>query len=383
MSRFRFRHTFVDDDVGYDGIGAVAVADFDGDGRPEFAAGGKGGGFYAVYDYDPDAGSWSKEVVTTAISPNVGAAAVDLDGDGLPELVCGEWGERLFWIRRHDTGWQLHAVGEGLDDPHDVLAADVDGDGRDEIVVREKDGRLMVWTAPDDPAGPWACRTLAEDLPGDGTATAAMDGRCDIVTNAGWFVNAAGDGSRWDRFPLVPKTLDWHPESRLIVADVDGDGTDEVVLTESEIGPARLAVLSPGRPGDSWDADVILDRDLDLRALHSLQAADLDGDGRIEIFTAEMENGKTDGVASKPRWLCLSRTPDGEWERHVLMDANLGTHSAVAGDFDGDGRIDLVGKVWRANTTNGNHGRNHVDCLWNRAGEASRRGPEAGDRSCG
>ncbi|MBS13407.1 MAG: hypothetical protein CME19_17615 [Gemmatimonadetes bacterium] len=33
----QFEHVFIDDDPGYDGWGAVVVADFDGDGRPEFA----------------------------------------------------------------------------------------------------------------------------------------------------------------------------------------------------------------------------------------------------------------------------------------------------------------------------------------------------------
>lgn len=36
-----YEHHFIDDDPGYDGWGAMVVADFDGDGRPEFAEGGK------------------------------------------------------------------------------------------------------------------------------------------------------------------------------------------------------------------------------------------------------------------------------------------------------------------------------------------------------
>jgi hypothetical protein len=365
MKQFRFEHSFVDADLGFDGIGAVVVADFDGDGRPEFATGGKGGGFYYIYDYDPSANVWTHQVVTTAISPNVGATAVDMDGDGRPELVCGEWGDRLHWIRPVDGDWRVHTVGRGLDDPHDILAGDLDGDGREEVVVREKDGRLMIWQAPDNPEHEWVCQVLAESLPGDGTSLVQSDDRMDIVTNVGWFENVEGDGSRWERRSLVPSSLDWHPESRLAVADVDGDGKLEVVITESEIGPARLALLRPDGPGKPWDAEVILDRDLDLRALHSLQVVDLDGDGVLEIFTAEMENGKTDGVDSVPKWFCLSPRQGGGWDRHVLLDENIGTHSAVAADFDGDGRVDLVGKVWRANPENGAGGRNHVDFLRN------------------
>ncbi len=375
--RLHFVHQFIDAEGGYDGWGAVAVADFDGDGRPELATGGKGGGFYHLYDYVPDTGCWTRRVITRQFSPNVGAVATDVDGDGRPEIVCGEWGQRLLWLvaapNRPDFG-AYHVVGRGLRDPHDVLAADLDGDGRDEIIVREKHGRLLWYRIPPDAAAPWPVEVLAERLPGDGTAVAWLDASraSALVTNAGWFepVRAGAARVRWARRPLIPDELGWHPESRVAVADVDGDGQPEVVLTESEIGPARLAVLHRSRDGEPWEAEVVLDRDLDVRALHSLGVADLDGDGRLEIVTAEMENGKTDGVEARPRWWALARDAAGGWQRHVLLDANLGTHQAAIGDFDGDGQPDIAGKVWRANPINGCGGRNHVDVLWNRSKEA-------------
>ncbi len=367
--RFRFEHAFVDAEGGYDGWGAVAVADFDGDGRPEFATGGKGGGFYHLYDDDPASGAWTRHIITHALSPNVGAAATDLDGDGRSEIVCGEWGDGLYWLAPPREGlddWTVHRVARGLDDPHDVLAADLDGDGRDEIMVREKHGRLIVYRVPADPRAPWKGQVVARHLSGDGTALARLSrgGGLDVVTNAGWFENAAGDGTRWVRHPLVPESLNWHAETRLAVADLDGDGRPAVVMTESEIGSARLAILRPDGPGQPWRAEILLPSELDLRALHTLQVADLDRDGRLEIVTAEMENGKTDGVQARPRWWCLARDGDG-WARHVLLDANLGTHMAQVADVDGDGWPDIVGKVWRANRVNGCGGRNHVDFLHN------------------
>jgi hypothetical protein len=372
-SRFRFEHSFIDPRGLYDGWGAVAVADFDGDGRPEFATGGKGGGFYSLYDFEPDSATWIGHVITRAFSPQVGAAATDLDGDGRPELVSGEWGGRLFHLVSPGPGqlddWQCHVVGEGLKDPHDVLAADIDGDGRDEILVREKDGPLHLFRAGRDPAAEaWHHRILVPHLPGDGTLAIKMTGRgqgLDIVTNAGWFENVSGDGSRWVRHPLVAESLAWHPESRLASGDVDGDGRNEIVIAESEIAGARLGVLRQAGQDRAWEMEILLPAQMDLRALHSLQLADLDDDGRLEIFTAEMENRKTDGLKARPKWWCLAREADGSWSRHILLDSNLGTHAAVVGDFDGDGRPDIVGKTWRANAINGNGGRGHVDFLRN------------------
>jgi hypothetical protein len=48
----------------------------------------------------------------------------------------------------------------------------------------------------------------------------------------------------------------------------------------------------------------------------------------------------------------------------VILDARLGGHEAVAGDVDGDGDLDLCGKLWRPRQ-NANGGRNHVDSLEN------------------
>jgi hypothetical protein len=360
----KFEHQFIETDPGFDGWGAVVVADFDGDGRPEFATGGKGGGIYCLYDFDPERGEWDRSVISDAFSPNVGAAALDADGDGRLEIVCGEWGSRLLWFGQSNGGWDCRTVGDGLVDPHDVLSGDVNGDGRDEVIVREKDGRLVIYY-PSSSELPWRRQVVASDLSGDGTclASLALPSVVDIVTNMGWFENVNGDGTEWVRHPLIPEDLGWHPESRIAVADVDGDGQLEVVITESEIGQARLAILKAKDKNHAWRSRVLIDRDQDMRAFHTLQLVDLDGDGELEIFTAEMENGKTDGILAKPKWMALSRTPGDAWISEVVFDSNLGTHSAGVGDFDGDGKLDLVGKVWRANAVNGNGGRNHIDFL--------------------
>jgi hypothetical protein len=362
-----WQHRFIDAAVGHDGIGAAVAGDFDGDGRAEFACGGKGGGFYYVYDLDPAADAWRRHLITTDFAPQVGAVAADFDGDGLDEIVCGEWGPRLLHIRR--TGptlddWTHTVVWTGLRNPHDVILADVDADGRDEVIIREKDGRLLVFDVPDDPlAAPWPVRQVAADLAGDGTAACIRpDGAADLVTNAGWFRNIDGRGGEWARSGLIPPDLGWHCETRLAVADLDGAGRPSVVITESEIRPARLAILRRADDQAPWTADVLIGRADQLGGLHSLQVADLRGIGRPQIFTAEMENNRTNGTTHKPRWWLLSPDREG-WTREAILDTNLGAHSAVIADFDGDGRPEIASKVWRANAVNGNAGANHVDHL--------------------
>jgi len=368
MPQLSYNHSFIESDAGYDAWGAMAVGDFDCDGRPEFVTGGKGGGFFHLYDLDVRTGRWDRYVITRELCPNVGAAATDLDGDGRPEIICGEWGPRLLRFAC-PTGrlgqWECRPVYEGLADPHDLLAADFTGNGRDDIIVRNKDGALLLFRPPADPTETWPVQVIAEGLAGDGTAAAPITRPDvpDIVTNAGWFENSKGGGSAWVRHPFAPEGLGLHPECRVVVGDVDGDGTPVAVVTESEIPDARMFLLRYVGPDKPWEPELLIDRSERICGMHSLQLADLDSDGRLEVFTAEMENGRTDGVNAKPRWWRLWRSGDGSWRRHVLLDANLGSHTACVADFDGDGNLEIVGKVWRANRINGAGGKNHVDFL--------------------
>ena len=370
--RYRFRHGFIDDDGNYDAWGSALLVDLNGDGHLDYVTGGRGGGFLFWYEYG--GGRWTKHVMADDFSPSVGATSVDLDGDGRVEIVCGEWEPegRLWWIVPPGDPrerWRKHVVAQGHHAPHDILSGDVDNDGRPEVIVRVKDEGIWCYFAPPDPARRWRRVLVARKVPGDGTALYDLDGdgNLDIVTAGAWFRNVNGDGTRWEEHPFLPATLGWDRETRLAVAHVLEGPRPQLVMTESEkTRGARLAIAHvPEDPRRSpWEVEVIVPEERDLRALHSLAVADFDGDGRLEIFTAEMENAKTDGIGKKPRWFIL-KPAAGRWEEHVILDRNLGTHEARVGDVTGNGLPDIVGKTWRPNKVNGNRGRQHVDWLEN------------------
>jgi hypothetical protein len=137
-------------------------------------------------------------------------------------------------------------------------------------------------------------------------------------------------------------------------------------MTENEIKGGRIVWReNTDKRGGAWRAHELPVGDTALRgAYHSLVVADFDDDGDPDVFTCELE-----GIpgARPPRWFLWENT-DGKGQRfveRVILDANLGGHAAVAADFDGDGDVDLVGKLWRPRKDNANGGNNHVDFLEN------------------
>ena len=108
----------------------------------------------------------------------------------------------------------------------------------------------------------------------------------------------------------------------------------DIVLCEGESHPGRLAIWSP----PDRKPRILLQ---DLFHPHSLEVADFDGDGRLDIFVAEMGLGKN----PDPKMYILLNRGGGEFEP-VIIQRGIPTHEAKVADMNGDGRPDIVGKPY-------------------------------------
>jgi hypothetical protein len=54
-----------------------------------------------------------------------------------------------------------------------------------------------------------------------------------------------------------------------------------------------------------------------------------------------------------------------KFKEHIVLDARLGGHELQAADIDGEGRIDLCSKPWGTQPWNGVGGKMHVDFVRN------------------
>jgi hypothetical protein len=118
------------------------------------------------------------------------------------------------------------------------------------------------------------------------------------------------------------------------------DGTSFIAAVEPWHGH-QLVVYTPGADRTAlWQRRVLDDR---LKWGHAVWCADLDGDGSDEIVL-----GVRDNLSGKPGERCGVRvyraTGDGwkTWERHLIDEGGVAVEDLTAADLDGDGRTDLV-----------------------------------------
>jgi hypothetical protein len=151
------------------------------------------------------------------------------------------------------------------------------------------------------------------------------DGDLDFITGG----NAEGRSIFWFEFQK-PET--WvrhllgkdHPSDVGGMAlDVDGDGWVDHVT-------GGVWYRNTGKPREAAFERIVFDPE--LKSVHDLVAADLDGDGRPEIVTMSDKNNL--------RWYRISKDARQAWARH---DIGAGVHAGVAvGDLDGDGDADIA-----------------------------------------
>ena len=292
---------------------------------------------------------WKRHDVAKSPELSVGAALGDIDGDGRDELVTGQNIHRheLYWFEQAEDPrdeWTRRLITDDFEKYHDVAVADVDDDGEVEVLALSQESEVVFYyDIPQDPRlEPWPASCMhivAEDLNVEGVQVTDIDGDGKTEIVAGTNVFHRNEDGSWDR-EIVAEGWDW---TRIFAADVDGDGDDELVVTEGDLPyqgdrRARLGVFDP----PNWDLTVLHD---DLSNPHSLQVADLNDDGRLDIFVAEMglEEGRD------PRQFVFWNRGNGTFDSE-LVGSGVPTHEAKLVDLDGDGRLDIVGKGYAHRT---------------------------------
>jgi hypothetical protein len=126
----------------------------------------------------------------------------------------------------------------------------------------------------------------------------------------------------------------------------------QVVIAPGDgVGPLRWyeCTGNPERTSD-WLAHDFLDRDM-IHG-HTLQVADIDGDGNLDVFAAEMAKWSSpDRPVDNPKATAWIFFGDGQGHfRKTVFATGMGFHEARIADLNGDGKMDVLDKpyTWEA-----------------------------------
>jgi hypothetical protein len=321
-----------------------SLADIDGDGDMDIVVGSNIGTIW--WFENKDGKTFEQHLLGENALTNKGGVVADIDGDGLLDQVSGGT-----WFKNpgNKTGpWKRFENGAIIS--YDMQAADLDNDGIPEIIATSNVDGTFVYFPGTKPEKKWKKVSLGDGVSGGiapvGIGDLDEDGDLDVVRSNLWYDNLKGDATKWSEHKslrFVNSQGKFANSSRVYVIDMDGDGDLDVVQTESNSESGKVAWHEKkDYRGVNWFVHPVDEET--KQDLHSLCVADFDGDNDLDIFSA---GGPMSKDLYKRGFIWENLTEGGEkWKKHEVMYKQE-CIDALAGDIDGDGDIDIIGKPWK------------------------------------
>ncbi len=238
------------------------------------------------------------------------AEVVDLDGDGVKDILVANLGSMqptddltgsVVWLRgSRDGRFTPITLLDGIGRVADVQAADFRGVGRLDLVVAEFG-----------------------------------------LFRAGKVIYLENQTTDWSQPHFVQRVLDdRHGAIHVPVGDIDGDGRPDFVALISQEHETIVAFLNRGH--GQFRKETIYTGPHPAYGSSGIQLVDLNGDGKLDVLY-------TNGDTLDPPYL-LRPYHSIQWLenqgrfpfKHHPITPMYGVHRAVAADFRGSGRLDIV-----------------------------------------
>jgi hypothetical protein len=340
---------------------SVAVADINGDGRPDLLVANAGSNTVSVLLNETPTGS-TTPVFAPAVNFATGddptsVAVADFNGDGKPDIVVANWNDNTVSVLMNETptGSLTPSFAPAVNfsagnHPYYLAVADINGDGKPDIAVTNtSDNGVSVlmnetptgsMTPAFTPAGEFATGSQPYSL---AVADINGDGQPDlIVGNAGSnsvsvLMNQTPTGSATASFaPAVDFATGTDPFS-VAVGDFTGDGRPDLAVANLRSNTVSVLVNRTETGSSRPDFAPAVDFATGTNPF-SVAVGDFAGDGRLDLAVA---NASSNTVS-----LLLNRTPAGATTPTFApaVDFATGDHPffVAAADFNGTGNLDLA-----------------------------------------
>jgi hypothetical protein len=315
-----------------EGLSDVALADVDGDGLLDLleahSVGNPAFGDVQVKLQQPSGAFAVSQVLSTFGHPALHPCHAD--SDGFIDLVVSSTSSTDVVVALNHGDGTFSPFSTPIQAGRQILLADMDGDGHDDLVGAGSSGlNSALWVTYGDGRGSFAGATSWPCPPGVGMGQLAaadidQDRRIDILVSSGggtvspilkWVNTGSGMILKSFNPPLFGSGAD------LRVGDFNADGDPDLILLPGQV--------CYGAPTGQFQPPVSL-ASLDGVAAH---VADLDGDGIDDVLVAH-EQGTAFLTHGGPAGL----EPGFEGYHGALPDVI----AMAVGDIDGDGRLDFV-----------------------------------------
>ncbi len=330
------------------------VGDVTGNGVPDIILAGRRPTPELYYLSRGDDGVWQRHDMNFDCGQlEAGGYLADINRNGRLDFVAGSdsTGDRIFWFENPgEVGslWPLHEIYQmPANQSHDQFVADMDGDGRLEVYFWNQRSQTLYYVpVPDDPTiSPWpGVREIVAGVRQEGFAVADLDGdgRDELIAGQSWFKPPGSPDGKWVRHIIAEDFV----SPRVAAADFSGDGKIEIILAEGDA--SYLTDRYYGRvarcwydddPTAHWQVEILHDK---LADPHSVVIADFTGNGRSDLFIGELGDPN-----AKDRHPPAQRVYLNEGGKLVeqIIETGLGTHESKAIHIDG--KVGVVCKSYR------------------------------------
>ena len=313
---------------------SVAVADFNGDGRPDVAVANNGNHTVGVL-LNAGNGSFGPLASYNINNSPVEVISADLNGDGKPDLMVvnnTSPGTVTVLLNAGNGTFAAPSAYSVGNNPSGVVAADLNNDGFPDLVVTNKtdstvsvllsngNGTFLPATSVTVPSSPLAI--TAGDFNGDSNQDVAViaNGQVDVLygNGSGGFTTQAPFSCGSTPGAIVSGDFNKDGKLDLAVADAFPSNNGAAVLLNTGTGAFASPVFYNVGAAPS-----------------AIAVGDVNGDGNLDIVTAD------GGFAANYTSVMLGNG-DGTFGRVTNWVADQQPVGIAIGDFNGDQKQDLV-----------------------------------------